>query len=139
MGSIKKVTDKELWAALEANSGLLSRTARALEKKLGITYTRQAVKERAEKDMERLNDIREQQIDIAEDSLIKLIRSEDERVRFQAVKYYLSTIGKKRGYVERRELDHNLGTLELTEKQQEEVNEVLAREGIISLKDTKDE
>ena len=139
MGSIKKVTDKELWAALEANSGLLSRTARALEKKLGITYTRQAVKERAEKDMERLNDIREQQIDIAEDSLIKLIRSEDERVQFQAVKYYLSTIGKNRGYIERRELDHNLGSLELTLKQQEEVNEVLAREGIISLEDTKDE
>ena len=52
-----KVSEKEFWEILRENAGLYSRTARAIEKQFNVSYSRQAVKERAEKDMERLNDI----------------------------------------------------------------------------------
>jgi hypothetical protein len=104
MRKTRKLTDKEFWDILRANAGLYARTARAIEKQFGIEYTRQSVKERAEKNKELLADIEEENIDIAEEALHSLMRSKNERIRMQAVQLVLKTKGKQRGYVERQEL-----------------------------------
>lgn len=45
----------------------------------------------------------EQIIDIAEDQLIRLVK----KGSFPAIKFFLSTKGKSRGYVERQEVDNS--------------------------------
>lgn len=94
-----RLTDKEFWSILKANAGLYQRTATAIEKKYNRPYTRQSVKERAEKHPERLAEIKEATIDTAEGGLLGLMGSSDERVRLRAIQYYLDNQGKKRGYV----------------------------------------
>ncbi len=100
-----KVTDSEFWGALRANGGLFARTAKVLEKKYSITITRQSVRERAMRDIDRLNDIREESLDVAEEVLQGLIRAGDKRIALDATKFYLKTQGKTRGYVERIETE----------------------------------
>lgn len=107
MAKDKKISNKEFWALLRENAGLYARTARAIQKQFNISYTRQAVKIRAEGDREMLNDILDENIDVAEEGIHSLMRSKDERVKMQAVKFYLSTIGKKRGYIEKSEVEHS--------------------------------
>ncbi|NDW11966.1 hypothetical protein D0T50_03560 [Bacteroides sp. 214] len=100
----KRLSDKEFWTVLRENAGLYARTARAITKIFGIPYTRQSVKARAEKKPELLDDILEENFDIAEEGLHSLMRSKNESVRFRAVEFFLKTKGKERGYVERTEL-----------------------------------
>jgi len=99
-----KISDNEFWALLRENAGLYARTARAIEKQFNITYSRQAVKDRAEKDSERLMDVREQNIDVAEEGLFSLMRSKSERIQLNSIQFYLNRKGKHRGYVERQEI-----------------------------------
>ena len=99
-----KVSDNEFWEILRENAGIYARTARAIEKQFNIQYSRQAVKERAEKDSERLNDIREQNFDVAEEGLMSLMRSKAERIKLDSIKFYLERKGKDRGYSQRQEV-----------------------------------
>ena len=99
-----KVSDNEFWEILRENAGIYARTARAIEKQFNIQYSRQAVKERAEKDFERLNDIREQNFDVAEEGLMSLMRSKAERIKLDSIKFYLERKGKDRGYSQRQEV-----------------------------------
>jgi len=83
--------------ALRAGGGYLSQAA----KTLGIT--RQAVSQRVKRSarlQELLEDIKETYLDLAESKLIKGVDNGEA----WAIKYYLNTQGKKRGYVERHEL-----------------------------------
>lgn len=100
----KRLSDKEFWSILRENAGLYARTARAISKVFGMSYTRQSVKERAEKKPDLLNDILEENFDIAEEGLHSLMRSKNENIRFRAVEFFLKTKGKERGYIERTEL-----------------------------------
>ncbi|MDO6389013.1 hypothetical protein Q4E40_02655 [Pontibacter sp. BT731] len=109
MAKVRKITDKEFWAILRENAGIFARTAKAIKKKFDVEYSRQAVKQRAEKRPEILEDIEAENLDVAEDGLHTLLRSKDERVRQKAVEFYLKTKGKKRGYVERKEVDDGTG------------------------------
>lgn len=100
----KRLTNKEFWTILRENAGLYARTARAIEKQFGISYSRQAVKDRAEKKPELLADILEENIDVAEEGLHSLMRSKTEKIRLQAIQLFLKTKGKDRGYSERNEI-----------------------------------
>lgn len=101
----RKVTQDEFFAILRENGGLYARTARAIESKFGVSYTRQAVKQRAERKPEVLQDIIEQNIDVAEEGLLTLMRTaRNENTKLQAIKLYLSTIGRSRGYGDKLEL-----------------------------------
>jgi phage antirepressor YoqD-like protein len=109
----KHLTDKEFFAMLRENAGIFSRTAKAIQRQFSITYSRQAVRDRALNNPEILSDIEEENIDIAEEGLHTLMRSKNEQIRFKAIDLFLKTKGKKRGYVERTEVETTNKTPEL--------------------------
>ncbi len=111
MAKVRKLTDKEFFAILRENAGLFARTARAIEKQFNIEYSRQAVRERAEKNKVVLADIEEQNLDVAEEGLHSLIRSKSEGIKLRAIELYLKTKGKKRGYVERTQHEHSIESI----------------------------
>ncbi len=111
---VKKKTylsEKEFWRIVRANGGLFARTAKAIESEFKMTYTRHAVRDRANKKPELLADIEDENGDIAEGVLFDLLESEDERIKADIAKFYLKTKGKNRGYVEKQEIEHS-GTVE---------------------------
>jgi hypothetical protein len=97
----KRLSEKEFWAILRKNAGIYARTARAIFNEYGIEYSRQAVRDRALKKPEILKDIIEENLDVAEESLRSLMLSKNERIRFNAVEFYLRTKGRERGYIEK--------------------------------------
>ena len=99
------LSDEQFLTILRKNGGLFSRTARAIVKEYGGTYTRQAVEKRARNFPDIIYDINEENIDIAEEGLYTLIRSENESIRLRAIELLLRTRGRKRGYVEKSELE----------------------------------
>lgn len=106
-GRTRKLSEKEFWAILRKNAGLYARTARAIEKEFGISYTRQAVRARAEAKPEQLADILEESVDIAEEGLHDLMRSALPNVRLKAIELYLKTKGAHRGYTVKDSLTHS--------------------------------
>jgi deoxycytidine triphosphate deaminase len=98
-----RVSQDEIKKALIKNKGLIAPSAR----NLGIS--RQALDKRVKKNKvlkEIRRQAREELKDFGESILIKLMQQED----FRAVKYFLATQAKDRGYVERQE------TKELSDK-----------------------
>jgi hypothetical protein len=89
----------EFWEILRQNGGLFQRTANAIEKQYGRTITRQAVKMRAEKRPELLAEIHEINLDKAEGGLFGLMSSASDKVKLPAIKFFLESKGKSRGYV----------------------------------------
>ena len=102
MGDIR-LTDDEFYNILRENNGLYSRTAKAIESRYQIDYTRQAVYDRASKQPEVLQEIREGRVDKAEQVHDDLLDDPDPRIRKDAAQFILKTLAKKRGYVERVE------------------------------------
>jgi hypothetical protein len=99
-----KVSDENFWKILEANMGLYENTSRMIKKQLGVSYTRAACYIRANKEPERLKQIYEVRIDIAETTLLQNLKSSDQRVSQKAAEFLLKTIGKTRGYYEKSEV-----------------------------------
>ena len=104
---MSKLSDNEFWALLRENAGLYAKTANAIREQFDVNFTRQSVRERAEKAPEKLADIRAENVDIAEDGLNTLMQSTDENIQFKSIQFYLKTQGKGRGYVERTEQEVN--------------------------------
>jgi hypothetical protein len=98
-----KISDEAFLSILRENGGLYAVTAKAIDDQLGIKLSRQAVRQRAMDHPEELKDIEEEQSDIAEEGLQSLMKSTDDKIKIDAIKFYLKTKGKKRGYVERVE------------------------------------
>lgn len=100
----KRLSKKEFWNCLSEAGGLYARCARLIEEKYGTSISRQAVRERAEKDPDLLMQIVETGLDLAEERLQQLFDSKNERVRLRSLEFYLRTKGRSRGYAERKEL-----------------------------------
>lgn len=96
-----RLSEKEFWAILRKNAGIYARTARAISDKYDIEYSRQAVRDRALKKPELYKDIIQESLDVAEEGLHSLMFSKNERIRFNAIEFFLRTKGRERGYVEK--------------------------------------
>jgi hypothetical protein len=96
-----RLSEKEFWAILRKNAGIYARTARAISDKYDIEYSRQAVRDRALKKPQLYEDIIQESLDVAEESLRSLMFSKNERIRFNAIEFFLRTKGRERGYVEK--------------------------------------
>src|SRR5690606_10614049 len=101
-----RISDKEFWTILKENGGLYARTARAIRHQFNIEYSRQAVANRAEKKPDKLKEIHEENIDVAEEGLFTLMRSSTESIKLRSIELFLKTKGKHRGYIEKTEHDH---------------------------------
>lgn len=101
------LTDEQFFDILRENAGIFSRTAKAIAERYGINYSRQAAQERANKHPEILQDIRDDSLDTAEAGINELMISENDDIKFKSCTFVLKTLGKKRGYVERQEIEHS--------------------------------
>lgn len=99
------LSETEFLVVLRENGGLFSQTAKAITELTGESISRQAVQQRAQNYPEILKDIKEQMIDNAEGGLGELMQSPDGRIRLEAIKLYLKTQAKSRGYIEKQEVD----------------------------------
>lgn len=104
-----KLTDEQFLDALAKNGGLFKQTADYIQETYKIKYSRQSVRAKAQNFQEQLQEIKEAAIDEAEGGLMTLTKDEDARVRFNAIKYLLSTQAKNRNYTEKQEIDHTSG------------------------------
>ena len=93
-----KISESDFFAILRECAGIYARAARVISKKIGEPYSRQAVRERAEKRPDLMSDIEEENKDIAEEGLQSLMRSKDESIRMKSVFLYLKTKCRDRGY-----------------------------------------
>ena len=99
-----KISDEAFLSILRENSGLYAVTAKAIEDKFGINYSRQAVRQRALEHPEEVADIEDEAKDIAEQGLKTLMQDQDARIKLDAIKFYLGTKAKNRGYSQRSEI-----------------------------------
>ena len=99
-----KISDEAFLSILRENGGLYAVTAKAIEAKFGINYSRQAVRQRALEHPEEIADIEDEAKDIAEEGLKTLMKDQDARIKLDAIKFYLGTKAKNRGYSQRTEL-----------------------------------
>jgi len=96
-----KLSDKEFWDGLRASGGIFARAVRYFKENNSIEITRQGVYKRAHENEKLLKDIEEECIDAAEEVLMTFIREKakgEAKLRLDAVKFYLKTKGKDRGY-----------------------------------------
>lgn len=94
----KKISDQEFLIILRECAGIFSKTAEAIRQKYGIEYSRQAVRERAQRFADELEDIYQENLDIAEDGLHSIIKNGPDRIRLKAIEFFLKMKGKDRGY-----------------------------------------
>jgi hypothetical protein len=94
-----KLTDEEFLEALHNNNGMYAQTAKAIEEKYGISYSRQAVRNRAQNFPEELKLIREHIVEICETELLKCVmQNDDKKLKLKAATFILNNIGYNRGY-----------------------------------------
>lgn len=101
----RKVTEAQFWLFMKKGAGIYAKVARLIRNELGIGFTRQAVKARAEKNPQKLKDVREEVKDIAEEGLIDLMELKDDRIKLKAIEFYLKMQARDRGYTDKKEID----------------------------------
>ena len=90
-----KLNDEEFLAILRKNCGLFGPTAIAIQKKYKIPFSRQAVRDRANKYPELLQELQEEGIDQAHLTFLELMKqTKDPNIRFKAARFYAQTKGK---------------------------------------------
>jgi hypothetical protein len=94
---VKKATDAQIIEALRNGMGIVTQAARTL--KMQRTYIHKRIRDSAEL-KEALEDIRDENIDLAESKLFEMIQKSDKI----AIIFFLKCMGKKRGWVERQEV-----------------------------------
>jgi hypothetical protein len=95
----RNITDKEIIKALRSSGGIHTHAAKAL----GVTRQNIGNRIRRSKQLKQVcDDIREENIEIAETELLKLVKKGD----FKAIKFYLTCLAAAKGY--RTEFRHEL-------------------------------
>jgi hypothetical protein len=102
-----KINNEDFWKLLRDNNGVFQATANVIAQVTGGTYTRQAVQDRASKDPEQLDDIRESNLDLAETGMMTLAVSDNEAIKLKACETILKRKGRKRGWGDKQELEIN--------------------------------
>lgn len=98
------LSDKEFLNYLRENAGIPERTARKIREATGKPYSRQAAQKRIGNFPKELEDIQEQNIDVATEGLMSLMRSKDERIRLAAIKYFLDAKARHQGFGQKIEI-----------------------------------
>jgi hypothetical protein len=90
-----KLSDEEFLGILRENGGLYGATAKAIQKKHKIPYSRQAVRERALKHPESLKEMEEENMEMVHMTILELIKQKkDLNICFKAARFYALTKGK---------------------------------------------
>jgi hypothetical protein len=89
-----KLTDEQFIAELELNLGLYTQTARSIERHYGISFSRQAVYDRAMRLQRFKSDFRGTIMDNAKDTLFQVMNQPDADQKLK-VKVALFLLGKK--------------------------------------------
>lgn len=96
-----RIGKRDFIKALRQNGGCFAQTAAYIRDEMGIEITRQAVRQRALRMPEELNDIEQSTLDIAEGTVISLMAKADrDSVRLRAAELYLTQKGRKRGWTQ---------------------------------------
>lgn len=122
-----KFTDKQFFACLRDCAGIYARTARKLKELYDIEITRQGVKDRADRHLDIVSDIREESVDVAEDSIYgMMLQNKDLRIKLEATKSYLKAMGKHRGWNDKFDVIIN-NTLIITPEERNKRIEILQK------------
>lgn len=98
---VRKVSEAQLADALKKSGGVMAEAARLIEQATGQPYSRQAVAQRvAQSDVlkDALDEGRETLVDLAENQLMRMVETGDQK----AVFFVLKTRGRLRGFSEDR-------------------------------------
>jgi hypothetical protein len=88
-----KLTEEEFLQELEENNGLYAQTAKAIRWNYGIPYTRQAVRERAQKYYDLQNTYQERIIELAKGTIFNAVEQEtDKKLKYRAASFLLSKL-----------------------------------------------
>lgn len=120
MAGKRRLKAQEVADALTASRGLVGPAARALGCDRSTVYR---WKDRSATVRQAMDDAREAMTDLAEGALYKQVADGQP----WAVQFYLKTIGKHRGYVERSEVD-SVRDADLSKLTTEELREWLSRQ-----------
>lgn len=102
----QKVSDKQLWEAINHANGVYTKARDYLKVAYGIKIAAVNIRERAIKKPELLEEIKIISINEAENGLKLLIAgAKNEAVKLKAIMFYLKTQGKDSGWTERKELE----------------------------------
>jgi len=94
-----KLTDDEFFTTLCENGGMYSLTAKAIQLKFGISYSRQSVYERAQKYKDELDTMSELEVDVAQSNVRKFLTMDDHpELQYKMTIYVLNNRGGSRGY-----------------------------------------
>ena len=103
-----EISDKVYWTYLKANKGLYSQTAAAIAQHENIKMSRQAVRERAIRNPDKLNEVFEYLKDKAESNMHNLMDDADsDAVKLKANLEWLNRKAKDRGWGEDETIDIN--------------------------------
>jgi hypothetical protein len=108
-------SDNKIIEALDRAGGNIAAAARSIGASRTTIHKRI---ESSEKVKEAYDNVNECNLDRAENNLMELVSDKKHRNHFDALKFYLRTKGKKRGYIERVETEHS-GELQLPKLQVE--------------------
>lgn len=101
-------SDKQIVDALKKTEGNISAAARALGASRATIHKRINEVEKVKEEYESVN---EANLDLAENELIDLVKDKKHKDHFGALKFYLRTKGRDRGFGDKSELDLNVNKL----------------------------
>lgn len=101
-----KIREADFWQVMEETGGRFSMAIDIFKERFGVTITRQALHHRANKKPDKLREIEERKLDIAEDTIFDLMQNgENENARLKAAETYIKYKGHIRGYTESKNIN----------------------------------